>query len=148
MHAAHRGFLLDVQPGYAPGRLLTFEDVEQAVKTAWLIIECVPEKLPLKIELLGELDRLADADAIIASNSSSFRSSEMVTKVSNKARGEKCRLVELRLYHDGSRLFSSQSLTFTLSRLPKSGWSILRNREHITYTDGLYATWIACPARS
>lgn len=37
-----------------------------------LIVECVPEKLDLKIRTFRELDRLAPADAILASNTSGF----------------------------------------------------------------------------
>src|SRR6266487_1079016 len=56
-------------------------DLAQAVDRAWLVIEAVPEKRDLKIEVFGTLDRLAAADAILASNSSSFANSELIDKV-------------------------------------------------------------------
>ncbi|KAK3337658.1 hypothetical protein B0T19DRAFT_455545 [Cercophora scortea] len=58
------------------------EDIESAVKDAWLVIEAVPEKLQLKIDTMAELDRKAPADCVFGSNSSSFKSSLMLDKVS------------------------------------------------------------------
>lgn len=49
-----------------------------AVRGAWLVVEAVPERLRLKVETFAELERLAPGDAILASNSSSYRSSEML----------------------------------------------------------------------
>ena len=49
------------------------DDLEAAVRSAWMVVEAAPEKLELKREVLAELDRLADPDAIVASNSSSLR---------------------------------------------------------------------------
>jgi 3-hydroxybutyryl-CoA dehydrogenase len=46
------------------------DELGAAVRRAWMVIEAVPEKLELKREVFGELDRLADPDAILASNSS------------------------------------------------------------------------------
>ncbi len=40
--------------------------------TAWLIIESVSEDLALKKQVFRELDRLAESDAILATNSSSY----------------------------------------------------------------------------
>ncbi|CAK7234099.1 hypothetical protein SCUCBS95973_008820 [Sporothrix curviconia] len=45
---------------------------------SWLAIECVPEVRPLKRSILQELDVLAPADVIVASNSSSFTISELL----------------------------------------------------------------------
>lgn len=64
------------------GSYKTFADIGPAVSNAWLVIEAVPEKLDLKIETFAEVDAKAPADCIIGSNSSSFKSSLMVTKVS------------------------------------------------------------------
>jgi 3-hydroxyacyl-CoA dehydrogenase len=68
------------------GKVLPFTDLEAAVKDAWLVIEAVPEKLHLKIEIFGELDRLAPADCIFGSNSSSYKSNLMLDKVSTQRR--------------------------------------------------------------
>jgi 3-hydroxyacyl-CoA dehydrogenase len=58
-----------------------FEDIESAIKDAWLIIECAPEKLQIKIDTLAELESKASKDAIIVTNSSSYKSREMLEKV-------------------------------------------------------------------
>lgn len=64
------------------GDYKTFADIGPAVSNAWLVIEAVPEKLDLKIETFAEVDAKSPADCIIGSNSSSYKSSLMVTKVS------------------------------------------------------------------
>lgn len=81
--------LVDVlQPGFTPGTLKAYDNIEEAVKGAWLVIESIPEKLPLKIEVFEQLDQLADPDAILATNSSSYRSGEMKEKVQGRHRSE------------------------------------------------------------
>ncbi|OKP15238.1 Hydroxyacyl-coenzyme A dehydrogenase, mitochondrial [Penicillium subrubescens] len=57
-----------------------------AVCDAWLAVEAIPEDLQLKIETLGTLDEHAPEDCIFASNSSSFRSSLMLDKVTSTRR--------------------------------------------------------------
>jgi len=73
-----------------PGRIQAFEDLATTVRDAWLVIEAVPEKLALKIATLGELDRLVPADCIIGTNSSSYKSSELVGEVDPKRRNRVC----------------------------------------------------------
>ncbi|KAL5043097.1 hypothetical protein BDW71DRAFT_130123 [Aspergillus fruticulosus] len=68
-------------PRPAPGTYKTFTEIPPAVAEAWLVIEAVPEKLPLKVDTFAEVDRHAPGDCIIASNSSSFKSSLMMEKV-------------------------------------------------------------------
>ncbi|KAL7933904.1 hypothetical protein V8C35DRAFT_327384 [Trichoderma chlorosporum] len=68
--------------GKTPGKAEAFEDMQAAVSDAWLVIEAVPEKIQLKIDTFAELDALVPADCILASNSSSYKSSEMLEKVS------------------------------------------------------------------
>lgn len=65
------------------GTVQAFESMEDAVANSWLVIEAVPEKIQLKIDTFGQLDTLAPADCILASNSSSYKSSEMLEKVSD-----------------------------------------------------------------
>jgi 3-hydroxybutyryl-CoA dehydrogenase len=60
--------------GLAPGRVSAQADIAQAVRAAWLVIEAIPERLELKKQIFGQLDQLAPADAILASNSSSYAS--------------------------------------------------------------------------
>lgn len=59
-----------------------------AVKDAWLVFEAVPEKLSIKEDTFLALEQEAPADCILASNSSSFMSRELLGKVreSTKAR--------------------------------------------------------------
>jgi 3-hydroxyacyl-CoA dehydrogenase len=56
------------------------------VQNAWLVIECVPEKLDAKIKIFGELVVLARQDAILATNSSSYKSSEMLANVPQESK--------------------------------------------------------------
>lgn len=76
------------QPECQHGQLKLFDKMRDAVPGAWLIIEAIPERLSLKIDVFGQLDDIADSDAILATNSSSYKSSEMIAKVSRKERGE------------------------------------------------------------
>ncbi|KAK1994912.1 3-hydroxyacyl-CoA dehydrogenase [Colletotrichum falcatum] len=64
-----------------PGTVRIFEDLPPAVEDAWLVIEAVPERIQMKIDAFAELEAAAPSDAILASNSSSYRSSEMLAKV-------------------------------------------------------------------
>jgi 3-hydroxybutyryl-CoA dehydrogenase len=68
------------------GSLVPSEDLESAVDGAWMVIEAVPEKLELKREVFGELDDLALPDAILASNSSSLPTSQMISDVTHPER--------------------------------------------------------------
>jgi 3-hydroxybutyryl-CoA dehydrogenase len=68
------------------GEVSLFEDLAQAVRGAWMVIEAIPERLELKWEAFGQLDELADGDAIIASNSSSFPTSQLIGKVKHPER--------------------------------------------------------------
>ncbi|MCB1252815.1 MAG: 3-hydroxyacyl-CoA dehydrogenase family protein [Austwickia sp.] len=72
--------------GGAVGRIELSDDMAAAVKGAWLVVECIPEKLELKTAIFGELDQLADDDAILASNSSSYASEEMIGLVKRQER--------------------------------------------------------------
>jgi 3-hydroxybutyryl-CoA dehydrogenase len=72
--------------GSRVGKVELTGDLEAAVRGAWMVIEAVPEKLELKREVFGELDRLADADAIVASNSSSLPTSHLIDNVRHPQR--------------------------------------------------------------
>ncbi|CCC14058.1 hypothetical protein SMACR_08507 [Sordaria macrospora] len=82
-------------PNGKPAQYGTFtasEDIETAVKDAWLVIEAVPEKIELKIDTFGELDKYAPKDCILGSNSSSFKSSLMLDKVSDERKKLVCNI--------------------------------------------------------
>ena len=51
--------------------------IERAAKTADLVIEAVPEKIDLKLEVFGRLDRVCAPRAILASNTSALSITEM-----------------------------------------------------------------------
>ena len=78
--------LLDVRPSRGGGDISVSEDLGEAVRGAWMVIESVPEDLDLKRQVIGELDRMADADAILASNSSSLPTSQMLPHVEHRWR--------------------------------------------------------------
>ena len=51
-----------------------------------MVIEAVPEKLDLKRKVFGQLDAIAEPDAILASNSSSLPTSQMIDEVEHPER--------------------------------------------------------------
>lgn len=72
--------------GGTEGQVRAFDDLADAVRGAWLVVEAVPERLELKTQVFGDLDRLADADAILASNSSSYASRLFLDEVAHPER--------------------------------------------------------------
>ena len=72
--------------GATPATIEYFTDLPAAVKGAWYVVESVPEIQALKIDTLGQVDELAEPDAIIGTNSSSFMSSELIAKVKHPER--------------------------------------------------------------
>lgn len=72
--------------GTNAGSVTPFDMLPDAVADAWLVIEAVPERLELKQQLFSELDELVRPDTILASNSSSFRTSQMINEVSRPTR--------------------------------------------------------------
>ena len=58
-------------------RLSSSRSLEDAARGADLVIEAVPERIDLKVELFGTLDRVAPPHAILASNTSSLSITEM-----------------------------------------------------------------------
>lgn len=72
--------------GAQPATVEYFTDLPSAVKNAWYVVESVPEVQALKIDILGQLDEIAEPDAIIGTNSSSFMSSELIGKVKHPER--------------------------------------------------------------
>ncbi|KAK1148961.1 hypothetical protein N8T08_007636 [Aspergillus melleus] len=55
-----------------------------AVQDAWMVIESVPEQISQKTHVLGEIDKLAHPLTIVATNSSSIRSSRLVSSLSDE----------------------------------------------------------------
>jgi 3-hydroxybutyryl-CoA dehydrogenase len=58
-------------------RLRTVTSLDDAARQADLVIEAVPERMDLKVEIFAQLERVAPAHAILASNTSSLSITEM-----------------------------------------------------------------------
>ena len=84
-HIAEVRQTLDLRPDRT-GRVEVAGDLSRAVDGAWLVIESVPERVDLKIDVFGDLDRLAAPDAILATNSSSLPSRLVIDKVRHPER--------------------------------------------------------------
>lgn len=70
--AVERGKLSRADADAALARLRFTTAFDDAVGSAELVLEAVPEKLDLKIRVFRDLDRVAPAGCILASNSSGF----------------------------------------------------------------------------
>ena len=84
-HVAEVQEVLDLRPDRA-GRVEAVGDLPGAVDGAWLVVESAPERVDVKIEVFGELDRAAPPDAILATNSSSLPSRLVIDKVKHAER--------------------------------------------------------------
>ena len=73
-------------PDGVAGRIVPTDDLSSALAEVGLVVESVPEQLNLKKKIFGDLDALAPADAILASNSSSFPSSRFIDHVTKPER--------------------------------------------------------------
>jgi 3-hydroxybutyryl-CoA dehydrogenase len=73
-------------PDASPGHVVATGDLKDALKDAWLVVEAIPERLDLKKKVFADLDRLASPDAILASNSSSYPSSQFIDQVNHPER--------------------------------------------------------------
>ncbi|MGK5112291.1 3-hydroxyacyl-CoA dehydrogenase family protein [Geodermatophilus sp. CPCC 205506] len=68
------------------GTVSSAEGLRDAVTGAWLVVEAVPERVDAKTAVFGELDRLAESDAVLASNSSSIPTSLVIGEVARPER--------------------------------------------------------------
>jgi 3-hydroxybutyryl-CoA dehydrogenase len=84
-HAAQTQQALGLHPARR-GRVEVSDDLQETIAGAWMVIEAVPERLDLKTEIFGDLDRLAEPDAILCSNSSSIPYSRVIGKVEHPER--------------------------------------------------------------
>ncbi|HSX66765.1 3-hydroxyacyl-CoA dehydrogenase family protein [Nocardioides sp.] len=73
-------------PGSSAAEVELTDDLAAAVAGAWLVVESLPERLDVKIPVFAQLDQLAPADAILATNSSSYPSSEVIAEVTRPER--------------------------------------------------------------
>jgi enoyl-CoA hydratase/3-hydroxyacyl-CoA dehydrogenase len=72
-----RGKVTGDQAKAALSRIRYTKDMGEAVSKADLVVEAVPESVDLKMSVLKEVSELAPKDAIIASNTSNIRISEL-----------------------------------------------------------------------
>jgi enoyl-CoA hydratase/3-hydroxyacyl-CoA dehydrogenase len=63
-------------------RIKTFTDIQSAVKNVDLVVEAVPELLDLKIKVFKDVDAAAPRHAILASNTSNIRISDLAAATS------------------------------------------------------------------
>jgi 3-hydroxybutyryl-CoA dehydrogenase len=78
--------LVESMSGGKIGSVVPADDMRAALADVWHVVEAVPEKLELKKELFRQVDTLAPADAILATNSSSYPSSRLADSVGNPER--------------------------------------------------------------
>lgn len=81
--------------GQTPSQVEGFESLEEAVANAWLVVEAVPENIEMKINVFAELASTTPGDCILVSNSSFYKSSEMLEKV---PAGDKARILNMHYY--------------------------------------------------
>jgi 3-hydroxybutyryl-CoA dehydrogenase len=87
MRRVEKGKLAEVDAGAALGRVRGTTDLADAARDADFVIEAVFEDLDVKRSIFAELDRLAPAAAVLASNSSTMG----ISKISEAtSRPERC----------------------------------------------------------
>lgn len=67
-----KGSLTEEEKNTALGLISTYTDMAEAVKNSDLVVEAATENIDLKIKIFQELDKLAPANCILASNTSSI----------------------------------------------------------------------------
>lgn len=87
------------------GSIQATGDLHEAVHQCWLSVEAVPEDLSLKSKIFSGLEKLSPKDSILCSNSSSYRSRDIVKGLRAETRRRSlnmhyytppdCRVVEL-----------------------------------------------------
>jgi 3-hydroxybutyryl-CoA dehydrogenase len=93
------GKVADADAVAARRRLTGVSSIEEAARDADLVIEAVPEKIDLKVEVFAELDRVAPAHAILGSNTSSLSITEMAA-----ATGRAAQVVGLHFFNPVHRM--------------------------------------------
>jgi 3-hydroxybutyryl-CoA dehydrogenase len=73
--------LVKARIGAVAGRVVFEKALEPAIADTWMVVEAIPERLELKKTIFCDLDRLTPEDVILASNSSSYPSSQIIDRV-------------------------------------------------------------------
>ncbi len=84
--AVQRGKLTKEGSTLVARRVRIERELSDAVKGAGLVIEAVVEDLAVKQRLLAEIERTAPADALLASNTSSFSIAQIATALKDPSR--------------------------------------------------------------
>jgi len=84
-----KGTMTEDAKAAALGRISTYTDMAEAVKNAQLVVEAATENIDLKLNIFRQLDELAPAGCILASNTSSISITKIgsVTKRADKVIG-------------------------------------------------------------
>ena len=77
---------MGLAPGASRDRLTVAPTLGAAVAEAEFVQESAPERLPLKIELLAEIDALSPRDIFIASSTSSYKMTDMQVRCARPER--------------------------------------------------------------
>jgi 3-hydroxybutyryl-CoA dehydrogenase len=80
------GKLTAADAGAMLERLSATTSLEEALGDVDFVIEAAPEKIDLKLSLMGEIDRLAPAHAVVATNTSALSITEMAGATTNPSR--------------------------------------------------------------
>lgn len=75
--------------GLKPATAKYVQELDSALTDAWLVFEAVPERLAIKKSTFADLERLAPEDAILCSNSSSYKSADMLDELQNSKTKER-----------------------------------------------------------
>ena len=67
-------------------RLQMSTDLDRVLEDSDLVIEAAPERIDLKLRLFGEIERVAPASAVVATNTSALSITEMAGSLTNPAR--------------------------------------------------------------
>ena len=81
-----QGIVDEAAAAAAPGRIRTTTSLPEAAAEAALVVEAVYEDLPLKQRVFADLDRHCPPPAVLASNTSSFMTSQLAPSTRNPGR--------------------------------------------------------------
>jgi len=90
--ARSRGKLTDDHADDATRRMSFVDRVEAAVEGADIVVECIPERLALKLETFRALDAMTPAQTILASNTSGFPIEALAAATSASGAGHRLAL--------------------------------------------------------
>jgi 3-hydroxybutyryl-CoA dehydrogenase len=93
------GQLIDeIQVEKALENITLFNDLESATKDSDYVIEAIPERIDLKVDLFTKLDKFTPEHAILASNTSSLSLEDMMVNISDE---RKKRIIVNHWYNPG-----------------------------------------------